>query len=88
MSSFLCPPSSKLATVYKIHRLAVRAPYPGACGNLGISTRARQPQGLLTLEEILTTKDKGEAGEGRNGLGREETRTLALKGQSGLPADP
>lgn len=53
---------------YKLHRLAVKAPpNPWACGNLGISTRARLSQSLLYSGGAggdFTTKDKGEAGGG------------------------
>lgn len=55
--------SSKLANVYKPHQLAVKAsPSPWACGNLGISTRARQSHRPFLWKKSLTTKDKRKAG--------------------------
>lgn len=82
--------SSQLASVYKLHRLAVKAsPNHGACGNLRISTKACQSQRPPFLwKKSHTTKDKGEAGGGaRNTLGKEEMTKLVLNSKPGLLGD-
>lgn len=76
--------SSKLASVCKLHRAAVKAPLtPEPVGTWEFQDEHVGPQRpLFHCKKSFTTKDEGEAGGGaRNGLGQEGMRDLASSQQ-------